>query len=362
MSGPRSTKGSVAGHEQVKDGDGVGPQRPSPRGDPGRGAPHLEVTHIRSVAQERPAAGLRRREPELPEGGGEERHSALGHALDHPPDPRIARLGQEVDVGRSPELVEKRQLEEALEPPGRVGDGIELLDHLGRSKLLEHVEGCLDELIAAGEVPVEAALGRAKLLGEGLDRNCGEPAVGDRVQRGQGPVVASQCHLPYGTVLATIRSRMDRPTNRHVLADLAARGLSPRATSLALATLAATHVYWAAGGVWPAASRESLAETVVGPGAAFPPDIATYGVAAVLAGGSFVVAGAARRWRRPVSPESYGAAARVGAAILAVRGIVGLTTSLAAGLEAPYHRWDVVVYSPLCLLLAAGVWKAACAE
>lgn len=162
---------------------------------------------------------------------------------------------------------------------------------------------------------------------------------------------------------------MDRLTNRRAFAPLAALWPSPRATSLLLAALAATHVYWAAGGVWPAASRESLAETVVGPGprfggpgATFPPDIATYGVAAVLAGGSLVVTGAAHKWRRPVPPEAYSAAARVGAGILAVRGVVGLTTSLAARLEAPYHRWDVVVYSPLCLLLAAGVWRAARAE
>ena len=152
---------------------------------------------------------------------------------------------------------------------------------------------------------------------------------------------------------------MDHPTTRRASGYLAALRPSPRTTSLVLAALAGVHVYWAAGGVWPAADRETLAEIVIGPGARYPPDLATHGVAAVLAVGSLVVTGAAHKWRRPVSPEVYVAAAHVGAGILAVRGVAGLATSLVAGLDVPYRRRDVALYSPLCLLLAAGIWHAA---
>ena len=328
------------------------------QGDRRRRATQLKVTHIRSIAEQRPAARLRRRKCQLSKCGREELHPARRHALDHLPDSRVTRLGKEVDVGRSPELVEKRQLEEPFEPPGRVRNLIELLDHIGRTQPLPHVKSGPDELVAVGEVPVEAAFSRAKLFGERFDRHGRDSAAGDRVQRGQGPIVASQSHLPYPSVRTTIRYRMDHPTSRRVFACLAALRPSPRTTSLVLAALAGTHVYWAAGGVWPAANRETLAENVVGPGARFPPDLALYGVAAVLAAGSLVVTGAAHKWRSPVPLEVYAAAAHVGAGILAVRGVVGLASSLVAGLDAPYRRWDVALYSPLCLLLAAGVWHA----
>lgn len=151
---------------------------------------------------------------------------------------------------------------------------------------------------------------------------------------------------------------MESPAKHPAFSYLGSRGPSARTTSLLLGAAAAVHVYWAAGGVWPAAGRDALAETVIGPGARFPSAVATYSVAVVLTAGALVVAGADREWRRPVSPKAYRAAARVGAAILGLRGAAGLATSLAAGLDAPYYRWDAALYSPLCLLLAAGAWRA----
>ncbi|MEW5854033.1 MAG: DUF3995 domain-containing protein, partial [Myxococcota bacterium] len=57
------------------------------------------------------------------------------------------------------------------------------------------------------------------------------------------------------------------------------------ATAVALALVAALHVYWAAGGKWPGTDDESLARTVVGgpPGMRAPGPAACLAVALVLA-------------------------------------------------------------------------------
>ncbi|MCB0881640.1 MAG: DUF3995 domain-containing protein [Thermoleophilia bacterium] len=142
----------------------------------------------------------------------------------------------------------------------------------------------------------------------------------------------------------------------------AARRAAARATAAALAGAAILHAAWAAGSTFPESSGRALAELVIGDGDRMPPSGLTWAVAAGLATGAVVVAERARArvlaapWERMACR-----AGRLVAVVLAVRGVGGLMTS-GLGLvdEASRFRvWNLALYSPLCLLLAAGaaaVW------
>jgi hypothetical protein len=137
--------------------------------------------------------------------------------------------------------------------------------------------------------------------------------------------------------------------------------LAPLAAGIAatlFAAIALLHAYWAVGGLWPGHDRDSLARAVVGgpPGMAFPGAAATWAVVLVLAAAAVVVLAAAGLLTVPAVPPAWArGAAWLGAAVLLGRGLAGFvdTRLRPETVGSPFARLNVVIYSPLCLALAA---------
>lgn len=124
----------------------------------------------------------------------------------------------------------------------------------------------------------------------------------------------------------------------------------------ALAGIAGLHVAWGLGSSFPFASRDELADAVVGT-PDVPPPAACYAVAGALVAASALTADL------PIAPRRVRRLGRAGvAAVLGARGIMGLAgrTDLAApGSSSPrFRRLDRRCFAPLCLLLAAGTATA----
>lgn len=123
-----------------------------------------------------------------------------------------------------------------------------------------------------------------------------------------------------------------------------------------LAALAALHASWALGSHWPASSEEELAEYVLSGeerdrlNGGLPSAGLTWAVALSLAGAAAsvraVAAGSQSRWLRRT--------ARGVAAVFLVRAVVYLPSDLDGGLEDAYQRFDLALYAPLCVGVAAG--------
>jgi hypothetical protein len=110
--------------------------------------------------------------------------------------------------------------------------------------------------------------------------------------------------------------------------------------ALALAAIAALHVYWAAGGLWPGRTRRELADKIIGP-VAMP----AVGPCLVVAAALLVAAGlVATR-----TPLAWGVAV-----VLGLRGAFGFVESRVrpSVLTTRYHFLSTRFYSPLCLALA----------
>jgi hypothetical protein len=123
-------------------------------------------------------------------------------------------------------------------------------------------------------------------------------------------------------------------------------------TSATLAVIAAIHVAWGRGSSVPFASREALADAVVG-SQAVPSPHACYAVAAALFAASALVSDV------PIGPRRLRRLGRlVVGGTLAVRGLAGLcgrTDVLSPGsTSARFRRLDRQFYSPLCVALAYG--------
>jgi hypothetical protein len=126
-----------------------------------------------------------------------------------------------------------------------------------------------------------------------------------------------------------------------------------------LLALAAVHVYWGAGGAWPARDRVELVELVVGKprGEPFPSASACALVALLLVATAALVSGV--RWARPGGGVED--MLRIGvwgsALVLTLRGAGGL----AWGLGKPhlralrFFRYNLFVYSPLALTLGLSI-------
>ena len=125
-----------------------------------------------------------------------------------------------------------------------------------------------------------------------------------------------------------------------------------RFTSSALASLALLHVAWGLGSTFHFRTRRRLANVVVG-SSKVPSPLSCFVVAGALGTGASLVADAipARSWIRRISLV-------VMSAVFACRGALGFAgkTSMASpgSDSATFVRLDRRVYSPLCLLLAAG--------
>lgn len=124
-----------------------------------------------------------------------------------------------------------------------------------------------------------------------------------------------------------------------------------------LAGVGALHVLWSTGSTWPAPSPAALSDAVIG-SSTLPPASACVAVGVGLGAAALATVDRTRplgaRGALPFAVSDL--TVRTAAAGLAARGVIGLGTSpFGLGGTAAYRRWDVTVYTPLCLGLAAAL-------
>ena len=145
----------------------------------------------------------------------------------------------------------------------------------------------------------------------------------------------------------TIRYRTDVPIQQLAAGAFAVIGL---------AGAAALHALWANGSPWPAASFDELADTVVGR-RPFPGRGATWTVTALLAAATVTTSARSGLVPFPGGPDTalVRAGSRAVAATLVARGAGGAAVSALGvdGSTPAFRRWNLAVYSPLCLALGA---------
>ncbi len=126
--------------------------------------------------------------------------------------------------------------------------------------------------------------------------------------------------------------------------------------AVVFAGLGALHAYWALGGLWPGKDPESLGDMVLGgpAGTRVPGPAACLAVFVVLGVGSVTVLASAGWLGQTVQPGAR-LLALAGASVLTLRGVQGFfDTRLRPGTRGSrFARLNVVLYSPLCLGLAA---------
>lgn len=128
-----------------------------------------------------------------------------------------------------------------------------------------------------------------------------------------------------------------------------------------LGAAAAVHAAWALGSSWPAEDQEQLADVVVGQ-QPFPGPTPSWIVAGLLGTAAAITAVRSGLVRAPGGPETLviRAGSSVVASTLLARGAAGLVVSgldLRATTPA-FRRWNLRLYSPLCLGLGAAVTVA----
>jgi hypothetical protein len=132
-------------------------------------------------------------------------------------------------------------------------------------------------------------------------------------------------------------------------------------TAVALAAVGALHAAWGLGLTWPGSDAASLARRVVG-GEAMPSSTACFGVAGL----SMAAAGLVTARTRPRSVFGRSLPAPLvelgvvtAGGVLALRGIVGPVVSSLKLVRttAEFRRLDVLLFSPVCIALAAGAWS-----
>lgn len=127
-------------------------------------------------------------------------------------------------------------------------------------------------------------------------------------------------------------------------------------TCVTLAAVAALHVYWGVGGLWPAKNTPALAALVLGPGArAMPGLLASTGVAAGLLATAALLLAAHGVFPLPVPADLQALATWGAIGVLGLRGLGGFfQAALQPALRgSTYARANARVYSPLCTALAA---------
>ena len=124
-----------------------------------------------------------------------------------------------------------------------------------------------------------------------------------------------------------------------------------------LAGLAMLHAYWGLGGRWPGHDDASLVERVVGRTKSMraPPPRACFTVAAALCSAAALVGLHVSQW--PTSTVAWWLVT-VGfwstALVFLARGLAGFIPFIFRYAEGtPFHRLNRIVYSPLCLAIAA---------
>jgi len=127
-----------------------------------------------------------------------------------------------------------------------------------------------------------------------------------------------------------------------------------------LAIIALLHVYWGLGGLWPAETLPELINTVVGDSrmTAMPPVGLTIIVALLIFAAGWIalersdVAHLLPNWITKMGSWTlvFVFGLRGLSSYFFAAGVYGNTTTLAE----PFATYDVWIYGPLCLLLAAG--------
>ena len=125
-----------------------------------------------------------------------------------------------------------------------------------------------------------------------------------------------------------------------------------------LTAIGLLHLGWAFGLVWPGTDQASLAATVVGTrGAGMPSRIPTLLVAAAILTGAALVFVVGARVFRTGPAAAVALLAYLGlTAVFLLRGLSVFAPVVWRYAEGtPFHRLNQLVYSPLCLLIAAGL-------
>ncbi|MCK8463902.1 DUF3995 domain-containing protein [Aliiroseovarius sp. S1339] len=131
--------------------------------------------------------------------------------------------------------------------------------------------------------------------------------------------------------------------------------------SILIATLlviAAIHMVWGAGLTWPVANEALLARTVVGQKgiAHMPPGWASFAVAGAL-GVATVITADLIGWVGLLPSWITRGAVWMMVAVFAIRGAASYVLALLrVPVEEPFARLDLILYGPLCLAIAAGLW------
>lgn len=127
--------------------------------------------------------------------------------------------------------------------------------------------------------------------------------------------------------------------------------LAGGAAMLGLGAAAAMHIIWVFS-PWPFDDRAEFTRTLVGVSEAEPPSAAaTAAVAVALGAAAYLVAAQAGLAPRLLSTRLGRLAAATVAGVLLLRGCAGLVSSGFADESTTYTRWDLALYSPLCLTL-----------
>lgn len=125
-----------------------------------------------------------------------------------------------------------------------------------------------------------------------------------------------------------------------------------------LTMIAALHVYWGLGGVWPGTDPRSCARAVAGFKGieAMPSPFACFAVAAVIVATALVVLALGSVFATPFDRLSLAGAALFVALAFLFRGVLGFTPLWRRLTpEMPFAKYDLGYYSPLCLVLGIGI-------
>ncbi|MFH0518647.1 DUF3995 domain-containing protein [Streptomyces sp. M41] len=121
--------------------------------------------------------------------------------------------------------------------------------------------------------------------------------------------------------------------------------------ALGLGAVAALHGIWTFS-PWPLEDRTEFALTVVGVAEAdLPSPQLTATVAAALGAAACLTAAEARLIPKAGPRRARRIALWTLSGVLGLRGVAGLVDSGLAGGSTSYARWDLALYSPLCLAL-----------
>ena len=138
---------------------------------------------------------------------------------------------------------------------------------------------------------------------------------------------------------------------------------------LVAAVLAAdglTHLYWATGSTWPAPNPETLSLAVLNVNVSFGPQV-TVPLACLLFSGALTVLARVNRLGKlgQLIPDSLlQLGTLVVAAGLLLRGVAGIGWVLGLGADpgTPFYKLNLIVYTPVCLVLFAAAVVAARTE